>query len=580
MTDAGHNVRAIGPSLGLVALLAALLMVPRPGQGSVVVDHAAGGLSSPTEQVSVGDGGAGTPSASDQPVQPTDGATVPDDEPSAGPTQSDVASGPGATTGDDPVAPTNGAVPPPVVAPDPDAGDGSNGGRTYNGVSETEILAGFAYQVEGCGGYDAGVVLEGLGINNDLGEQFRRAVELFNEHPVEALELTPEQASALTPGEGYWGRTVTPLVYDDKGVGCEEAGRAMAVQATEEDDIFAMVQDGSFGTESWVSEEVTARERLHIGKADASERYFSDRNGYAWDGRWPQGDKSAVATASWVCRDLAGQPATDTGDPLVAGQPRSFGMLRFDDPDSEYIAEQVKAELAKCGVELVVESAQTLDPAVGAQQTQSAMARMRREGVTSIFVAVDWTTMTAVTQSASKQGYYPEWLISSYFQHDQLARVYYFYDGNHKNNVMGTTHFHSEHEPFQDETYEFRMWQLAYPDRDQPETNWREVLYQTRTLFRGIYGAGPNLTPQTWAQGLASFCDPCHRSDPLLPLQILRPGHHAAYADFGIIRWDPDRTDPTEIDSTIGDYRTGWWEFLDGGQRYLGNATTPSNSVG
>jgi hypothetical protein len=184
--------------------------------------------------------------------------------------------------------------------------------------------------------------------------------------------------------------------------------------------------------------------------------------------------------------------------------------------------------------------------------------------------------MATMTQTASKQSYFPEWLNSSQYQNDWPSRIWYFYDKQQQPLVKGTTYLYSDHQPKSDATYEFKMWHIAHPESDQPQTGWREVLYQTRALFRGIYGAGPALNPTTWTQGLSSFCNPCSRRDPLLPLEILAPGHNSNWADFGIITWDQNREDVTEVDGVQGGYRKGYWHFLDDGQRYIGTVRTRS----
>jgi hypothetical protein len=448
---------------------------------------------------------------------------------------------------------------------------------TYPGVTDKAVSVGFAYQQQGCGGYDANAINQGLGINTDTGKLFVDAVKLFNEHQAQALELTPAQAKVLS-GPGYYGRMVVPRLYDDHGVACQEAGRAMAVKAVEQDKIFGMVQDGSFGTESWVSEEVTARKRIHVGSASGSASYYAKRGGYAWDARWGQGDTAMAATASWACRDLVGKNISSPNDPLINGKKRVFGLVRFDSTFDAEVAKAIKTELAKCNAD-VFEVAESPDPSLAQQQNPQTLARMRQAGVTSIFVSLDWTNMAAMTQTASKQSYFPEWLISSEYQNDWPSRIWYFYDKQQQPLVMGTTHLYSDHQPKHDQTYEYKMWRIAHPETDVIQTGWREVLYQTRALFRGVYGAGPNLNPTTWVQGLTSFCNPCSRKDPLLPLEILAPGHYSNWGDFGIVKWDQNRQDQTEVDGVQGGYRNGFWHFLDGGQRYIGTVRTPSTST-
>lgn len=469
---------------------------------------------------------------------------------------------------------TTGRVP---VGP-PSPYQGTNGGATYPGVTATSVKLGFAWQESGCGGSDSTAVRQGLGINTDWGQLFKDAVKLFNEHPAIALGLTPAQAKALGP-KGYYGRTVAPTVYDSHGNACQDAGRAMAVKAVEQDHIFGMVQNGTEGSEPWISQEVTARRRIHIGSANTTAAYYKQRSPYAWDGRWGEGDKAMVATASWACRDLVGKAVSSPNDPLINGKTRKFGLIRFDTPVDAEIARALKAELARCGATLTDDIAESTDSATAQQQGPQTLARLHQDGVSSVFVGVDWINMTTLTQTATKQAYFPEWLVSSNQQADWPARIWYFWDQQQRALAKGTTYLYSEHQLQDTQTYEYKMWHVAHPESDTPSTDWKETLYQVRVFFRGLYGAGPNLTADTWVQGLGTFCDPCARTDPLQPLELQKVGDYSNWADFGIVTWDPNRTDPSEFDGVQNGYRKGFWHFLDGGRRYRGTVRTPSTFV-
>ncbi|MCI0441262.1 MAG: hypothetical protein L0177_19340, partial [Chloroflexi bacterium] len=409
---------------------------------------------------------------------------------------------------------------------------GGSGRRTFPGVTDKEILAGFTYQIEACGGFDTTAMGNALGINTDQTALYKDAVKLFNEYPAVALELTREQAKVLGP-RGYYGRKVTPRIYDSRGPSCQDAGRAMAIKAVEQDRIFAMVQEGQEGNSSWISEEVASRRRIHIGSATSTKSYWDKRAPYAWDGRWGQGDSAMVATASWACRDLAGRAVSSPRDALINGKTRKFGLIRFDTPPDAEVARAVDTELSRCGASLVDDIAVSTDLGTAQQQGPQALARMHQDGITSIFMGVDWQNQTTLTQTATKQGYFPEWLISTHMQADWPARIYYFWDQAQRNLVMGTTHIYSHHQLKHTETYEWKMWRFLHRDGSNPPVGWREKLYQARVLYRGIYGAGPDLTPDTWVKGLSLFCNPCARTDPLQPLELQRVGQFSNLADFG-----------------------------------------------
>ena len=466
------------------------------------------------------------------------------------------------------------------------AGLGSNGSNaagvlpasrnkaTYPGVSPTTVKVGWAWQTAGCGGTDTSAILQAVGINTDWGAQATQIAQLINTDPAQFLELGPAQAAALKAyGPGIWGRKLDLKVYNDYGSSCQDQGRAMAVSAVEQDNIFAMVQNGTEGTEQYIDQEITSRGRIHIGASDEPQDFFQQTPGLSWDGRWGQADVAVRASASYACKDLAGGKANNTGDPTVSGMPRKFGLIHIDQPTYNAIADQMKAVLASCGIS-VLEIKQAPDLATSQSQAPQSIARFRAAGVTTIFDNIDWLNMVSISQAATKAGYFPEWIVSSHFQDDWPSRIKYFFDTKQAPNIWGTSLLYSNHEPDISTTFHYKMWQLANPGQSKEQTDWQQTIAQMRLLAWGMYGAGPNLTAQSFAQGLEAIVGPLYRSDPELPLHLMTSSFHSYVADFAIIHWNTTKIDPSDGDTT-----PGYWDFLDNGQRYLGDAYHPSTYV-
>src|SRR5260221_6134882 len=125
-----------------------------------------------------------------------------------------------------------------------------------------------------------------MGINADWVAQAKQIADVVSNHPAEFLQLGPAQAAALKAyGPGIWGRKLNLTVYNDFGSSCQDQGRAMAVSAVEQDQVFAMVQNGTDGTEQYIDQEITSRGRIHIGAADEMHDFFQQTPGLSWDGR-------------------------------------------------------------------------------------------------------------------------------------------------------------------------------------------------------------------------------------------------------------------------------------------------------
>jgi hypothetical protein len=99
-----------------------------------------------------------------------------------------------------------------------------------------------------------------------------------------------------------------------------------------------------------------------------------------------------------------------------------------------------------------------------------------------------------------------------------------------------------------------------------------------KLMALGLAGAGRNLTPETFGLGLARLCNPCSRSNPLLPLNRLYPGHWTNLSGFTLVRFNPDKPDPTAPPDNTGAAPKGYFDFLEQGKRY-GDRITDRDGV-
>jgi hypothetical protein len=97
------------------------------------------------------------------------------------------------------------------------------------------------------------------------------------------------------------------------------------------------------------------------------------------------------------------------------------------------------------------------------------------------------------------------------------------------------------------------------------------VLYPgPQTLFTGIHLAGPNLSPQTWQQGLFSY--PPSGEGRVTSTTVSFGNHgkwpftdYTAFDDVTEIWWDPSAAGEDEV----GNRGAGMYQYVDGGKRYL-----------
>jgi len=116
----------------------------------------------------------------------------------------------------------------------------------------------------------------------------------------------------------------------------------------------------------------------------------------------------------------------------------------------------------------------------------------------------------------------------------------------------------------------------------QPEAaNTAALIYPTlQLLMLGIHTAGPDLTPETFRDGM--FAVAPSGGGPTLPhISFGRHGYFAkpdylAIDDLTLIWWDPTDTGPDEQGKTAA---KGSWRHVDGGKRYLTGQVPTANEM-
>jgi hypothetical protein len=61
----------------------------------------------------------------------------------------------------------------------------------------------------------------------------------------------------------------------------------------------------------------------------------------------------------------------------------------------------------------------------------------------------------------------------------------------------------------------------------------------------------------------------------LLPLHRLAPGHYTDLSGFTLVKYNPNKPDPTAPKDQSGNAPMGYFDFLEGGKRYGLRITDP-----
>ena len=97
------------------------------------------------------------------------------------------------------------------------------------------------------------------------------------------------------------------------------------------------------------------------------------------------------------------------------GEDRVFGLLYLtqNDADERRVERYVEA-FDEEGVDIVETGEFPLDPGRAQELATGIIARMKEAGVTTVIARADPITLPAFTREATKQGWYPEWVIGGF----------------------------------------------------------------------------------------------------------------------------------------------------------------------
>jgi hypothetical protein len=368
-----------------------------------------------------------------------------------------------------------------------------------------------------------------------------------------------------------YGRQVELKILN--GSGTSENGvaaRADAVKAVEEMGAFA-VWGGPALAPSW-TEEIKARGVICLGCPA-----IADPEPYVFP-ITASGDQTRLQLAEWITKKLKGGNAEHAGDPAMTSQPRVFGHVYLETvggPQPQEAAE-FKANLSEGGVELAEQISYALDPATLQEQGAGMIQRLKAAGVTTIIFNGDPIAPKIFTEEATKQNYFPEWLYGGSVLVDTNAFGRTF-DQQQWAHAFGITSLSTRVAPDIVADYDLHTW---YFGGLAPADDSYGVIYpQPALFFAGLQAAGPNLTAETFRDGLFGFSG-TELPEPALTQPLITYGDHGLWPEapdyFGIddfteIWWDPTATGEDEIRRE----GTGMMRFVDEGKRYrLGEWTS------
>jgi hypothetical protein len=439
-------------------------------------------------------------------------------------------------------------IPSVYAAPCVPAFEGDNGGATATGVTADTVRVVFYAPEESA---DLASLLGGMGADDSAEER------------TETLQQYLDLYASVTE---QYGRRIELVPF--AATGAPDDVVAARADAT---DVIALepfaVIGGPVLDRGTFAQELAEAGVLCLGCGTSlPDDMVRDMAPYVWDGP-PSPDQILDLLGTWVGE--VGSNDIDTADLAggdLRGDPRKIGVIHFEQDPPIYGAmrDERSEEVAAAAL---IESYVLDLPALPAKAAE-LVAQFKSEGITTILFLGDPIMPLYLTEAATAQGYYPEWL----FAGTALTDTNLFgrqYDQAQMAHAFGISQLPAPTE--QDLQTVIRNYRWYYGDEDAlppARSQYALIAPSAEWLVDGIHMAGPDLTPETFARGI--FRIPPAGGGPANP--------QVSYGNWGMfpevdyqgiddaveIWWDPD----VEVEDERGAPGVGVWRRSAGGERF------------
>lgn len=364
---------------------------------------------------------------------------------------------------------------------------GNNGGATAPGVSGDKITVTFregelpsVYAV-------AGQVAEKANIKDtqdDVRRTIRAYFDYFNKH----FQLYGRKAEVIFyKGQGdqlseFFGAGADAANADSLKVARELRGFA---------DLSVLTTPYA---EALVRQKVIAIPPVHMSAA-----WYRDHAPYAW-GVLADCTRLTNSIVDYALKRLVGKPAKYAGDPAYRSRARSLGLIVPEQPWYQECAKDGNARFKAGGGSFGHQINYTLDFSQLSSQAANMVAQMKDAGVTTVACVCDPVLPLFLSTQATQQEYHPEWFVAgtALSDVDLLGQIY---DQEQWRHAFGISFLSDVYQGVRAESY--RAYKAVR--QDEPAFIHDVLYYPVLMFFLGVHMAGPNLTPETFAQGLFRY---------------------------------------------------------------------------
>ncbi len=379
----------------------------------------------------------------------------------------------------------NSAYSPPCLA-----FSGANGGATFRGVTKDTITV--AYRELG----------NPLGKNSELAKTAEKKGIVSN--PEAAARTRAALLEYFNRTFQLYGRQVKLVSYKGRGDAFKELS-GTGQEAANADGLKVGQEIKAFADLSGISQpylDALVRQKVvTFGGVHLPASYYKARAPYAW------GQLIDCTTLLTSAVDLLSKRLPPTGKAERAGstslrtKDRKYGLVLPDDAVYAQCLKEARPKLAAAGITITKEIRYALDFSNMQQQAPNIAAQLKNAGITTVIMVTDPLLPFFLSGSATQQDFWPEWFLSGTVLTDADVAGQ-FYDQDQWQFAYGQSFLGDVTQGKASESY--RAYKAIRPN-DEPTVARDLEYYSMLMLFIGLQMAGPNLTPQTFQQGMFAY---------------------------------------------------------------------------
>ena len=264
---------------------------------------------------------------------------------------------------------------------------------------------------------------------------------------------------------------------------------------------------------------------------------------YEYQSLGPIADFQAIGVADIICGRMAKMPAVFAGDPLLAKQTRSFGLVlsqqaQTADGGTNQIPNLVKKE---CGQTVRTYTYQG-NPASNASDASSIATQAKADGTTTLVLISDLLFAPNMTTAAVQSGYKPEWIVPT-LNRDQTARQM---DATAVKSMVFVHPWKAQSYPANKASC-YRIYKMGDPNGEPQSDQYAGATFDSNCvllleLFGALQAAGPRLTPATFGQGFFSLPASAGAGD--FGAWSYAKDHYSPDSTYTLQYWNPSGTNP------------------------------------